>query len=496
MTLQYIVLFLYFLVLAGIGVVASRRVKNLNDYYVGGKGLGFWVVAFSARTTGESAWLLLGLTGLGATVGVSALWVVLGEVLGVGFSWFFMAQPFKRETDRLGSITVPDYLVAKFAGDGARGVKRAKVLRILSAGALAIFVTIYVSAQIDATGKAFESFLDWDYYVGILVGFSVVVLYTFSGGFIAVSWSDLFQGSIMLVGLVALPVFAMLSVPAGETMLGGLHEIDPGLTHWWGVGGFTLKNTLLIVSYAAIGIGFLGSPQVFVRFMSIKSESEILKGRWVAVAFTLLTDTGAVLTGMFGRYVLSGPGQDVTVILGGAAENVLPLMVEYLFPALVIGIYVAAVLAAIMSTIDSLLIVGSSAIVRDFYQQLYHPDLPDESLTRRSRAVTLLMALLALGLAMIVSVLSPDRTVFWFSIFGWSGIAATFCPAIILSLFWEKFSYGGVIASMITGFVCIPLFKFGFSALPGVGEYIALVGEMAPSVTLALIAGVLFSRSD
>ncbi len=494
MTATYIVLLLYFLVLAGIGFVASRRVKNLDDYYVGGKGLGFWVVAFSARTTGESAWLLLGLTGLGATVGISALWVVLGEVLGVWFSWFFMAQPFKQETDRLGSITIPDYLVAKFAGDGEQGADRARILRILSAGALAIFVTIYVSAQIDATGKAFESFLEWDYYIGILVGFGVVVLYTFSGGFIAVAWSDLFQGSIMLFGLVALPVFAMLSVPEGETLLRGLHEIDPGLTHFWGVGGFTLKNTLLIVSYAAIGIGFLGSPQVFVRFMSIRSESEILRGRWVAVAFTILTDTGAVLTGMFGRYVLTGPGQDVHVVLGGAAEQVLPMMVEHLFPAVVVGIYIAAVLAAIMSTIDSLLIVGSSALVRDFYQQLYHPDLPNESLTLRSRVVTLVMAFLALGLAMIVSVISPDRTVFWFSIFGWSGIAATFVPAIILSLFWDGFSYRGVVASMITGFLSIPLFKFGLSALPMVGEYVALVGEMAPSVGLALIAGYVFSE--
>jgi len=154
------------------------------------------------------------------------------------------------------------------------------------------------------------------------------------------------------------------------------------------------------------------------------------------------------------------------------------------------------VLAAIMSTIDSLLIVGSSAVVRDFYQQIYHPDLPNDSLTRRSRVVTLVMALLALGLAMTVSVISPDRTVFWFSIFGWSGIAATFCPAIILSLFWDGFSYRGVVASMITGFLSIPLFKFGFSALPLVGDYVALVGEMAPAVLLALVAGYVFSERE
>jgi len=492
--LQYIVLILYFGILAGIGYVASRRIKNLEDYYVGGKGLGYWVVAFSARATGESAWLLLGLTGLGAMVGVSAFWVVLGEVLGVAGGWFLMAKPFKRETDRLNSITVPDYLVSRFAGgDGPDDAARARLLRIVSAGALAVFVTIYVSAQIDATGKAFESFLEWDYYAGILVGFGVVVLYTFAGGFIAVSWSDLFQGAIMLLGLVALPLMAFLSLPTGQGLLSGLSEIDPGLTEVFGPGGLSGANITILISYLAIGIGFLGSPQVFVRFMSIKNEAEIDRGRWVAVGFTLLTDAGAVLTGMCGRYLLAGPGTDVTSVLGTAAENVLPLLVEHVFPPLVVGLYIAAVLAAIMSTIDSLLVVGSSAVVRDFYQQLYRPDLANDTLIRRSRQVTVVMAVVALGIALAVSVLSPDRTIFWFVIFGWSGIAATFCPVIILSLFWKRYSYRGVMASMITGFICVPVFRFGVTALPVVGEYALLLGEMAPSVILALGAGYLFS---
>jgi sodium/proline symporter len=512
MTLQYIVLILYFGALGGIGYFASRRVRNLDDYFVGGKGLGYWVVAFSARATGESAWLLLGLTGLGAMVGVSAFWVVVGEVLGVAVGWFFMAKPFKRETDRLNSITVPDYLVSRFASDEApNGVARARLLRMLSAGALAVFVTIYVSAQIDATGKAFESFLHWDYYIGILVGFGVVVLYTFAGGFIAVAWSDLFQGGLMLVGLVALPIMALLSLPTGQGLLGGLADIDPGLIDVMGAGGFTATNITVLISYLAIGIGFLGSPQVFVRFMAIQNEADIDRGRWVAVGFTFLTDAGAVLTGMAGRYLLTGPGAgtgpgsrtgagpgtigDVEAILGTAAENVLPLLVEHVFPPLVVGLYIAAVLAAIMSTIDSLLLVGSSAVVRDFYQQLYHPDLPNDKLTSRSRTVTLVMAIVALGIALLVSFLSPDRTVFWFVIFGWSGIAATFCPAIILSLFWKGFTYRGVIASMVTGFICVPGIRFGVTALPVIGEYAALLGEMAPSVLLALIAGVVFSES-
>jgi len=322
----------------------------------------------------------------------------------------------------------------------------------------------------------------------------VVVVYTFSGGFVAVAWSDLFQGSLMLIGLVAVPVLAFVSIPAGQSLFDGLLSIDPGLVNLWGLGGFSLENVLLIVSYAAIGIGFLGSPQVFVRFMSIRGEGEIEKGRWVAVLFTLLTDVGAVFTGILGRYLLVGPGRDPQAVLGGAAESVLPMLVEHLFPAVIVGIYIAAVLAAIMSTIDSLLVVASSAVTRDFYQQLYHPTISNESLTRRSRIVTLAMAVAALALALTVSFLSPDRTIFWFAIFGWSGIAATFVPVMLLSLFWKGYTVHGVIASMLTGFFSIPLFKFAFPAIPEIGTYFALAGEMAPSVFCALVAGVIFSR--
>jgi len=491
MIAQYLILFGYFAALFLIGIFASRRIHNLRDYFVGGKRMGYWVVAFSARATGESAWLLLGLTGLGAMVGMSAFWVVAGEVIGVGIAWFLMAHPFKHATDRFDSVTVPDFLVSKFT-DGVS--KSARLIRLLSAGALALFVTIYVSAQIDATGKAFESFLGWNYYAGALAGFGIVVLYTFSGGFVAVSWSDLFQGLLMLLGLVSVPVFAWFALAPNQGLVRSLGAIDAGLLDPWGSGGLTLKNACIIVSYAAVGLGFLGSPQIFVRFISIKNEADINRGRWVALAYTLLTDAGAVLTGMLGRVLLTGPDVPVEPALGTAAESILPLLVQHLFPTIIVGLFIAAVLSAIMSTIDSLLVVASSAVTRDLYQQMYHPGLPDESLTRLSRTVTLALAGLALAIALTVSVLSPDRTVFWFVIFGWSGIAATFCPGILLSLFWRGFNASGLIASMIVGFVCVPLFKFVFPLLPTAGPFISLLGEMAPSIFVALLAGIVSSK--
>jgi Na+/proline symporter len=213
----------------------------------------------------------------------------------------------------------------------------------------------------------------------------------------------------------------------------------------------------------------------------------------VAIVYTILTDTGAVLIGLLGRYLLVGPGEDVESVLGGAAEGVLPIVVEHLFPAVIVGLFIAAVLSAIMSTIDSLLVVASSAVTRDLYQQVYHPGMSNESLTKMSRGVTLALGAAALTIALVVSFVSPDRTVFWFVMFGWSGIAATFVPVMLLTLFWKRYTVQGALASMLVGFFSIPLFKFGLPALGGIGRYFDLMGEMAPSVLMALVAGVVVS---
>ncbi len=483
MLTKYIILIIYFGILFLIGYLASKKVKDIKDYYVGGKKLGFWAVAFSSRATGESAWLLLGLTGLGAMVGASAFWVVLGEVLGVAIAWFFMAERFKQLSDKYNSITIPDYLVSRFNASS-------NTLRIIAATALSVFVIIYVSAQIDATGSAFESFLGWNYFSGAILGFFIVLTYIFTGGFVAVVWSDLFQGIVMLLGLVLLPIVAYYAIEPTISVTQELVALDKDFLNLWGEGGFNTINLFTILGYAAIGLGFMGSPQLFIRFMSIKDTSEIRKGRWVAIVFTIITDSSAVLIGIYGRYLLTSIGETPESVLGNGAQNVLPLLVEKVMPLSLIGIYIAAVLSAIMSTIDSLLIVASSAISRDFYQQIFKPNKTEKQMTQISRVITLSLALLALGLALIIAVSSPDRTIFWFAIFGWSGIAATFCPTIILSIFWKDFSEKGAIASMITGFLAVPLFKFGFTAIDTVGIYFEKLGELGPAFLLAAIVGV------
>lgn len=484
---KFVVLGIYVAILFLIGIFASRRVSSLSDFYLGGKRLGYWAVAFSARATGESGWLLIGLTGMGALSGLSAYWVVVGEVLGVAVSWWFMAKKFKRKSDAYGSITIPDYLESHF-----KSTK--KTIRILSATILSVFVIIYVSSQIDVTGKAFESMMGLDYFTGAIIGFLIVLSYIFIGGFVAAVWSDMFQGILMFLGLVLLPVVVIFSMNGTPGIFQSLREIDPALTNVFGTSDDVWMNIATMLGFALIGLGFLGSPQVYVRFMSIRDESEIDKGKWVAIIFTLFTDAAAVTIGILGRIFFTQPGQDPQAVLGVGAENVLSMLTEQFLPYVLVAIYVAIVLSAIMSTIDSLLVIASSAITRDFYQKIFKPNLGEKEMVKISRWVTLIMSVVALIIAMVIAKISPDRTVFWMVIFGWSGIAATFCPVIILSLFWNGLTEKGAIASMITGFLCVPFFKFVVIPLEGVGPYFEKLDVLGPSFLISMFMAWLFSK--
>ena len=487
MITKIIVLAIYVSILFLIGIFASRRINSMSDYYLGGKKMGFWAVAFSARATGESGWLLIGLTGMGAMAGYSAYWVVLGELLGVFLSWQFMAKRFKTRSDTYKSITIPDYLQSHFKSS-------TNTLRIISAATLVVFVVIYVASQMDVTGIAFESMLNIDYRIGALIGFVIVLIYIFIGGFVAAVWSDMFQGILMFFGLVLLPIVVWFSMDHGAGISEGLNAIDPTLTQIMGRSDDGLMNLFTILGFSMIGLGFLGSPQVYVRFMSIKSEKEIDKGKWIALIFTLLTDAAAVTIGILARVYFTSEGQDPEVVLGNGGENVLSMITNEFLPSILVAIFIAIVLSAIMSTIDSLLVLASSAITRDFYQKIFRPDLKDEDLTSFSRLVTVIMAVIALCIAILLYNLYPERKIFWIMIFGWSGIAATFCPVIILSLFWKGYSEKGAIASMITGFVSVIFFKYVVSNMEGIGAYFIELDVLAPSFLLAMIVGYIVSK--
>jgi sodium/proline symporter len=479
MYLQLLAVAIYVVVLLGIGIAASRRTRSLLDYYAGGRRMGALSVAFSARSTGESAWLLLGLTGFGAAFGVQAFWIVLGEVLGVFVSWAFMARRFKELTTRYGSITVPDYLETRFQ-DRGHG------LRLLAAGSLLVFVPIYVSAQIHATGEAFNAFLGWNYYAGALFGFAVVLLYVTRGGFISVVWSDVFQAIMMLVGLVALPLIGVAFAGGLEPIVEALRANYPNHLSLTAGRSWNLLTLASVAGLLGIGLGFLGSPQVYVRLIALRSTDEIPLARAIAIVWTLLADSGAVLIGLVGRVLIDGS-------LGTDGQQVLALSVEQLVSPFVAGLYIAVVLAAIMSTVDSLLVVASSAAVRDCYQKILRPDADDVALLGLGKRLTVILAFVALAIAMIIAVATGRQGVFWYVIFGWSGIAATFCPAIILSLFWPRMTALGAKWAMLSGFIAVPFFQFVAPRLPVVGLYFDALEEMVPSFVVSGLCGVAVS---
>ena len=420
---------------------------NIRDYYAGGKKLGFINVAFSARATGESAWLLLGLTGTGFAVGLQGLWIAVGELLGVGIAWLWMAKPFKRLTNQYDSVTIPDYLESRFRDEG-------HWLRLIAAGALIVFVPIYAGSQVFATGKAFNAFLDINHYLGATIGFLVVLLYITKGGFIAVVWSDVFQGLLMVCGLVLLPLVGLLELGGITNLLASLdNNFSAHLTLTAGQGWTTLA-VMQTLGFLAIGIGFLGSPQVFVRFISIRNEEQIKKGAVVALCWTFLADTGAVLLGITGRALFTDAD------LGFDSDNILPVMSQALLLPFFAGVYIAMVLAAIMSTIDSLLVLASSSAVRDYWQKTRHPEMSDDTLMKLSWQVTMILALLSFGIGIGILLYDLENGIFWIVIFGWSGIAATFCPVMILSLCWPRLTALGAKCAMVAGFLSSIAFKF------------------------------------
>lgn len=450
----------YFAALFVIAYYASKRIKDIQDYFVGGKKLNYWIVAFSSRATGESGWLLLGLTGMGFAVGAHAFWVLMGEMIGVVFCWVFLTQRFKALSDRYESITVPDYLESRIADTS-------HAIRIVSALVLVVFVTAYLSAQLTATGKAFETFLGIPNLWGVLLGLGIILAYTVAGGFIAVAWSDFLQGAMMVGGLSFLPLVALYHVGGLGPLFEGLRGQDPGLLSPWGTGGFGMKAALSALGLVTIGLGYLGSPQLAVRFMALRDIKEIRQGSVVAALFTLFADGGAVLTGLCGRVIYRAL-QD--------QETVLPLLVNDLMHPILVGLFISVVLAAIMSTADSLLILASSAVVRDVYQKVLHPEASDESLTNLSRAVTIALCFFALLFA-----LKGGKLVFWFVLFGWAGITSVFCPAIVLSVFWKGLTRQGVLAGMLVGFAVTVVWNsapigWWTAALPGFEGWLSAHG--------------------
>lgn len=461
------VLGVYLAILLAIGAWASRASKTVAGYYVAGKQLPSWVIAFSSNATGESAWLLLGLTGMGYLVGIHALWIVMGEVLGVALGWALVALPFKEYTDRYGSITVPDYLETRFRDTG-------HLIRVIAFVIIFTMVTAYIAAQLTACGKAFGSFLGTSYSLGVWLGAAVILYYTTIGGFKAVAYCDLFHGVLMFGALLVLPFVGIAAAGGWTSLMSQLAEQDPNLLLPMGSYGLSLEGALSALSFLGVGLAFLGAPQLLTRFISARQPKEIVNGSVIAVICIIVFDCGAVFGGMAGRALFPGLADP---------ETILPQMATELFPAVATGIFLVIVLAAIMSTVDSLLILASSAVVRDLLQKVFRPDLPDRRLSFYGKLVTVVI-----GAGGVFVALEEVRVVFWFVLFAWSGLASAFAPVVLCSLFWKGTTKAGAIAGMVAGFVTAVVWVLF------VKEQFYDLYEMLPGFAAGFAATILVSK--
>ncbi len=454
MTPVIAVLIVYLGLLAAFAIWSRRETGTLKGFYLAGKKLPGWVVAFSTNATGESGWLLLGLTGMGWAVGAQAYWVVVGEIIGIWLSWTLISRRLKRLGDETDSITVPDVLAARF-DDRWHLIRGVAIIIILS------MVTLYVTAQLVASGKALDRFIGMDYNAGVIFGSAIIIAYTFIGGFKAVSYTDVLQGVLMLLGLIVVPTVAMHEAGGWSNVMATLEAQDPALTTMFSLTDSGVAGWVAAASFMAVGVPFLGVPQLLVRYMSAEDEGELKKARLISVGVLLIFTFGAVTAGIAGRALFPGLEDQ---------ESVFPTLSSELFPPLVSGVLLVIVLSAIMSTADSLLLLASSAIVRDTVQMVFASRKSDHALAGYGKIVTILI-----GIAAIVLAIEEEKLIYEFVLYAWSGLGAAFGPVLLCLLYYRRTTWLGVLTGMIAGFatsiVWVELYKAQtynlYEAIPG-----------------------------
>ncbi|MDZ8120406.1 sodium/proline symporter PutP [Pontiella agarivorans] len=432
----------YLIFMLLIGTHFYKKNESLSDYLIGDRQLNKWVAAMSAQASDMSGWLLLGLPGYAYLQGMEAVWIALGLGIGTYLNWKFVAKKLRRYTELAGdSITLPDYFSNRFNDHN-------KTLRVLSAVFILVFFLIYTASGFVAGAKLFESVFGLPYHSALLIGVVVIISYTALGGFMAVSWTDFFQGVIMFFAIITVP---MLGIHAAGGFTEASHawkSATPGFLDMFShADGETLK-TISVISLMAWGIGYFGQPHILTRFMAIRSPDEIKPARRIAMAWVVVSLTCAVLVGMAGRIYLT------ELLPDSDAEKIFMIMVDQLTHPIVGGILLAAVLAAIMSTADSQLLVTSSALTEDLYRVIIRPKASNKELVWVSRGTVIAVALLACLIA-----LKPDSSVLGLVSYAWAGFGATFGPLVIVSLYWNRMTRNGAIAGIIGGGITVLVWK-------------------------------------
>jgi len=423
---------LYLLIIVVIGIVSARfSSSGLSEFFLAGRKLKTFVVALSAVVSGRSAWLLIGVTGMAFTLGAPAIWAVTGYITAEVFLFAFVGKRLRRYTAMMDNLTLPDFFESRFKD-------KTSLLRILSVLIILIFMVSYVAAQFNAGGKAFSTSFGVSETTGILITAAIVLIYTVLGGFLAVSLTDMIQAIFMIAALLVLPIIVISNAGGWEAVVSILHNFNPKFLNPFAMaaGG--------IIGFLGIGLGSPGNPHILVRYMSVKDPKDLRKSCLIGTFWNVVMAWGAVFTGLVGRAVYLKP----EALPGSDPENLFPFLASAHLHPILMGIVTASILAAIMSTADSQLLVASSGVVRDVYQKIIHKGqtIDQRRLVLYSRAVVLLLVIAAL----IFGAIAKDL-VFWLVLFAWGGLGASFGPPLLLALFWKRTTKAGAAAGFISG---------------------------------------------
>ena len=430
-----VVFILYILGMLAIGFVGFRRTKTLTDYLLAGRRLGPLVAALSACASDMSGWLLMGLPGAVFAAGLGEIWIGVGLVVGSYLNWLLVAGPLRRESARLGALTISDYFEKRFA-DRKRG------LRLITAAVILVFFMIYTTAGLVAGGKLFEGVFGLDYRVAVAVGTLAIIIYTSMGGFIAVCWTDAVQGVLMIAALVLVPCLAIVEAGGLEGWFDGMGGVSLDKLAWLGTGDKRI-GPLALVSTLGWGLGYFGMPHIIVRFMAIDSEEHIPRARGIALVWTAVSLFAAIAVGFCGLARFGATGLE-------DSEKVFIHLIQALFHPIPAGLCLAAILAAIMSTADSQLLVCTSVITEDIYRSFLKRDATEPELVRVGRISVVAIAAVACVLAM-----DPESRVMGLVAYAWAGFGAAFGPAILLSLYWRRMSATAALVGILGGGVTV-----------------------------------------
>ena len=455
---------LYMALMLGIGYFAFRRTSNLTDYMLGGRNLGPAVTALSAGASDMSGWLLMGLPGAMYVSGLSASWIAIGLTIGAWANWLYVAPRLRVYTQLAkDSITIPGYLENRF-GDSS------KMLRLISGLVIMIFFTFYVSSGMVSGGVLFQSTFGLDYHTGLIIVSLVVIAYTLFGGFLAVSWTDFVQGLIMFIALILVPIVTLIEVGGMGETIDTVNSINPAFMDI-----FKGASVLGILSSVAWGLGYFGQPHIIVRFMAIQSVKEIKKARRIGMGWMIFSLIGAMLTGFTGIAYFAKNGPELK-----NPETVFIVLGEILFHPIITGFLISAILAAIMSTISSQLLVTSSSLTEDIYKSFVKRSATDKELVFFGRLSVLIVAIIALFLSW-----EKNSTILNLVGYAWAGFGASFGPLILLSLFWKRMNRWGALAGIIGGAVTVIAWSFfGLSDI---------LYEIIPGFGVSLLAIILVS---